>query len=116
MTTISPTGLNPETARRLFGEMEADADFGLIETCYHPDLRFRRRIQALEGRAAFVEMSRRLVDRCGELRTHVNDARPDGAHHPAPVDHGAEARVCSPGPSQPELREHPSCGARTCVS
>jgi len=78
MTTPSPTGLNLETARQLFGEMEADADFGLIETYYHPDVRFRDPIQALEGRAAFIEMSRRLVDRCGELRAHVNDAAQTG--------------------------------------
>ena len=76
----APAGIDLETARQLFGEMSADgeADFGLIETYYHPDVRFRDPIQALEGRAAFIEMSERLVKRCRELRAHVNDAAQTG--------------------------------------
>ena len=78
--TPAPAGLDLETARQLFGEMEpgAEADFSLIETYYHPRVRFRDPIQALEGREAFIEMSKRLVARCRELRAHVNDAAQTG--------------------------------------
>lgn len=80
LPTSSTTGLDLDTARRLFGEMAADAeaDFGLIETYYHPNVRFRDPIQALEGREAFIEMSQRLVSRCRELRARVNDAAQTG--------------------------------------
>lgn len=78
--TPAPAGLDLETARQLFGEMEPDAepDFSLIETYYHPQVRFRDPIQALEGREAFIEMSRRLASRCRELRAQVNDAAQTG--------------------------------------
>ena len=68
-------GLDLDTARRLFSEMDADAeaDFGLIETYYHPQVRFRDPIQSLEGREAFIEMTKRLLSRCRELRARVND-------------------------------------------
>jgi len=72
--------LDLDTARQLFAAMDADAeaDFGLIETYYHPQVRFRDPIQALEGRDAFIEMSARLVKRCKELRARVNDAAQTG--------------------------------------
>jgi len=74
------TGLDLETARRLFADADpgAAADFSLIETYYHPQVRFRDPIQALEGRQAFIEMSQRLVSRCSELRARVNDAAQTG--------------------------------------
>jgi hypothetical protein len=74
--TPTPAGLDLETAKQLFGEMDPDAepDFSLVENYYHPRVRFRDPIQALEGREAFIEMSKRLARRCSELRAHVNDA------------------------------------------
>ena len=78
--TPGPAGLDLATARQLFQDMDpdAEADFSLIETYYHPQVRFRDPIQALEGRDAFIEMSKRLVTRCRELRAHVNDAAQTG--------------------------------------
>ena len=80
-STPTPTArMDLETARRLFGEMSSDgeADFGLVDTYYHPDVRFRDPIQSLQGRDAFVEMSEKLVRRCSELRARVNDAAQNG--------------------------------------
>ena len=76
----APTGFDLEKARQLFQDMDPDAepDFSLIETYYHPQVRFRDPIQALEGRDAFIEMSKRLARRCSELRAHVNDATQTG--------------------------------------
>jgi len=77
---MSTAGLDVDTARQLFDAMDADAeaDFSLIETYYHPQVRFRDPIQALEGRDAFIEMSKKLVDRCSHLRARVNDAAQTG--------------------------------------
>ena len=74
------TALDLETAKQLFSAMDSDAeaDFSVVETYYHPDVRFRDPIQTCEGRDAFVEMSQRLVARCRELRARVNDAAQTG--------------------------------------
>lgn len=80
MTTTAPPRLDAEIARGLFDAMTADepADFSLIETYYHPDVRFQDPIQQVQGREAFVEMSEKLVRRCRELRARVNDAAQTG--------------------------------------
>lgn len=68
--------LTADTARALFDAMDAsaDPDFSLIEQFYREDVRFRDPIQSLQGREEFIEMSRRLVERCQELRATVHHA------------------------------------------
>ena len=72
----TPARLTPEIARGLFDAMEAapEPDFSLIEKHYREDVRFQDPIQTLEGREAFIEMTRHLVERCSELRAQVHYA------------------------------------------
>ena len=68
--------LTADTARALFDAMEVsdEPDFSLIQRYYRPDVRFQDPIQQLQGRDAFIEMTRRLVERCQELRATVHHA------------------------------------------
>lgn len=74
--SATPERLTADTARALFDAMEvsAEPDFSLIERYYRPDVRFQDPIQSLQGRDEFIEMTRRLVDRCQELRATVHHA------------------------------------------
>jgi limonene-1,2-epoxide hydrolase len=80
MPTPTAAALDAETARGLFDSMslEEPTDFSLVETYYHPDVRFQDPIQQVQGRDAFIEMSEKLVKRCRELRARVNDAAQTG--------------------------------------
>ncbi len=71
-----PERLTAEMARSLFDAMEVseNPDFSFIEQHYREDVRFQDPIQQLTGRDAFIEMTRRLMDRCQELRAVVHHA------------------------------------------
>lgn len=72
----APERLTVEKARELFDSMEvSDApDFSIMEQYYREDVRFQDPIQKLEGRDEMIEMTRRLVERCEELRAKVHHA------------------------------------------
>ena len=72
----SSARLTAEIARGLFDAMEIspDPDLSLIERYYRDDVRFQDPIQTLQGRNEFIEMTKRLVERCQELRAKVHHA------------------------------------------
>ena len=72
--------LNLEQAKKLFSEstFASDGDLSLIQAYYHPDVRFRDAIQQVNGRDAFMEMTRRFVKRARDLKVEVHDAAQTG--------------------------------------
>jgi limonene-1,2-epoxide hydrolase len=72
--------LTLDQAKQLFSETTfgADADLSLIETYYHPDVRFRDAIQEIKGRDAFMDMTRRFVKRAQGLEVRVHDGAQNG--------------------------------------
>jgi limonene-1,2-epoxide hydrolase len=85
-TTVEKQGsaksepLNLEQAKQLFSEstLGTGGDLSLIQTYYHPDVRFRDAIQEVQGRDAFMEMTRRFVKRARELKVQVHDGAQTG--------------------------------------
>src|SRR4030095_8826893 len=47
-------------------------------TYYHPEVRFRDAIQQVEGREAFLDMTRRFLERSKDLEVQVRDAAQTG--------------------------------------
>jgi limonene-1,2-epoxide hydrolase len=73
-------GLTLEQAKQLFSAntFDTSGNQSLIQAYYHPDVRFRDAIQELHGRDAFIEMTRRFVERAKELKVEVHDAAQNG--------------------------------------
>ena len=72
-------GLTLERARQLFDRKpDGSPDYSIIETYYHPDLRFQDPLQKLEGRAAFLEMSESFVGKVYDFEATIDQAAQTG--------------------------------------
>ncbi len=72
----SKQGLTALKAKEIFERIfnGKEPDFDLVEQYYNSDVIFQDSIQTLNGRDAFIEMSKRFVKRCSELQVDVHNA------------------------------------------
>jgi limonene-1,2-epoxide hydrolase len=71
--------LTLDRARQLFTDTFRDgSDLSLVKSYYHPDVRFRDAIQEVNGRDAFLDMTRRFLQRSKDLDVQVRDAAQAG--------------------------------------
>jgi limonene-1,2-epoxide hydrolase len=83
--TVEPTNgprgeaLTLDRARQIFSDtFRTDSELSLIKTYYHPEVRFRDAIQQVEGREAFLDMTRRFLERSKDLQVEVHEAAQTG--------------------------------------